>query len=172
MKKIVSGIFGGLIALSMTLPAMAANIIYTSQKAGYTMTFPGTWTLTPTQGMVDVLMVSPAESANDNYKENISVVVEPTALNTSASYYADNKLAMSKTLKNFTIVKEGMDIVAKKVAYWMTYTQDTDNGGKLQLQSYFFYKDGKGYVVTCAATPTSFVPYSTVFKQVVNTMKF
>lgn len=170
MKKIIAGLVATFLTIS--LPAAAANIIYTSQKAGYTMTFPGKWTLKPTTGLVDSLFVSPFESASDKYQENVSVVVEPTSLNTSTKYYNDNKLVMSKGLKNFRILKEGMDIVAKKPSYWMTYTQDTPQGMKLQMQSYFFYKDGKGYVITFASTPAAFSAYSKLFKQIVNTMRF
>lgn len=172
MRKITNTIFLGLFALSVSLPASAANIIYTSQKAGYTITFPKTWQIKPTNGLVDLLAISPPDIKGDTYNENISIVIEPTKIiNNSTDYFKDNKIAMSKSIQGFKIVKEGMDIVGRKPAYWMIFNQTT-NGIKLQLKSYFFYKDGNGYVITCASTPSSFNRYLLVFNQIAASLKF
>ena len=172
MNKLINTMFLGFVALSVSLPASAANIIYTSQKAGYTITFPKSWQIKPTTGLVDLLAISPPDSKGDTYNENISVVVEPTKIvNTSAAYFKDNKMVMAKSIQGFKIVKEGMDIVGRKPAYWMIFNQTT-NGVKLQLKSYFFYKDGNGYVITCASTPSSFNRYLLVFNQIATSMKF
>ena len=59
-----------------TAPPAAATGVYVSSAYGFTMTYPTSWAVREENGGTTVVFTTAAESASDNFRENLKVVVQ------------------------------------------------------------------------------------------------
>jgi len=59
-----------------TTPPVATTAVYTSPAYGYTLTYPTSWAVREENGGTTVVFTTAAESASDNFRENLKVVVQ------------------------------------------------------------------------------------------------
>lgn len=157
-----------LAALAVTLAAPAA-MAFESDKDGFSMDFPGTWQTRENFMSTSVIGLSPLESANDTFAENVNVVVEELSQNVPLTTYTKASgqnlakfLNQYKLLENKTVQLNGHD--AQRLVY-----EHTQGQFKLRALVYLVVEGDRGYVLTCTAERASYAKYQGQFEKICQT---
>lgn len=128
------------------------------------------WTKTDTSlgGLQATLLKSELEGNSDIFMENINVVTEKATGYDLDKYYEANLSTLSTQMPGYTKISSGNVIIngqeARRLAYSHNYT-----GTATEVETYFFVKDGIGYVITCSAQQGKLTKWKPEFDKVVNT---
>lgn len=141
-----------------------------SKEYGFSMEVPEGYTYQKDYGeMVPLLIYSPLEGENDKFRESINVTSEKFT-GDADTYYQANVMGMNNVLKDFKPSENGRTTINGQPTHWLTYTF-TYGELSLKVLAYCFSFNGRGYVVTCSASPESFDSYKATFEKVVGTFK-
>jgi len=145
---------------------------YYKKAEGFSIRFPAEWEQKENVMGTVVIAVSPAEGADDPFRENVNVVVETLPATMDLEEYF--KLNMANMEKMFTTGQqpEVSDTTfggekAKRVVYQTTMGQIGVKG-----TLYVAVKGNRGYALTCSATPDSFDAYKARFEEIAGTFRF
>lgn len=166
MKKITFILFFLIVALAASAQKYKH---YKSTTENFTVDYPEAWQLSENFTPQIVMMaIAPRESDNDDFSENINVVVDPTDLTgITVEYYRDLSAAGIKSvLTNVKVDSVGVDKVKSGMQAGTIIYSHKAAGFNLKVLSYLFIIDNKGYVITCSAKASDFDKYAGFFIKV------
>jgi len=145
---------------------------YYKKQDGFSIRFPAEWEQKENVMGAAVIALSPAEGADDTFRENVNVVVEALPTPMDLERYFDPSMAILKNPLSAGQEPEVSDVAlggeaAKRVVYRMTM-------GQVAVKSllYVAVKGRRGYAITCSATPDSFDAYQARFEEIAGTFRF
>lgn len=135
------------IAVLLVLPvAAAAEAVDTT--TGYTIDFPPEWEVRHGQMGTDILGLTALEGADDDFRENINVVIEqlPPEID-AAAYLAASKDTLRRMMTDFELVAEA------PVSFGETAGTRIEYRARMGIYSlhndvYLVVADGTAYVIT------------------------
>ena len=157
---------------------------YKNDQLGLSLGFPKDWQVRQdmSEGEAPFFGLSPQESADDPYHENITLVIDglPTPMD-AQKYLELGASKMKEHLKGFkrgslekyeTLVpgSEKGGVRKSLAGLKMTYKHEVE-GQAFQSVLYVFIKDQKAYVITCAALPQTFEKYAPIFDRVAASLR-
>ena len=124
-------------------------------------------------GLADVTYVSPAEGANDDFREHVTVRgATPPGRTSRVSELAHNDLHRHKVeLKEIKIQSEKEVSIAGKACYKVIYTY-LDSGRHLKVSAYYFLFHASGMVLIGTATEASHERFAPQFERIAHTITF
>jgi len=145
---------------------------YYKKAEGFSIRFPAEWEQKENVMGTVVIALSPAEGADDPFRENVNVVVEalPSPM-TLDEYFNLSRVNLGKLLTEarqpeIADARIGGE-AAKRVVYQTTMGQIGVKG-----MLYVAVKGNRGYALTCSATPDSFDAYKARFEKIAGTFRF
>lgn len=142
---------------------------YKSTTENFTVDYPEAWQLNENFSPQIVMMaISPRESDNDDFSENINVVVDPTDLTgITVEHYRDlSAEGIKSMLASVKVDSVGIDKVKSGMQAGTIIYNYKAAGFNLKVLCYLFIIDNKGYVITCSAKASDFDKYSGFFLRV------
>ena len=145
---------------------------YYKKQEGFSIRFPEDWEQKENVMGTVVIALSPAQGADDAFRENVNVTVEALPSSMDLEKYLELSMANLKNLLSAGQVPEVSDTTlsgekAKRVVYQTTMGQ---TGVKGTL--YVAVKGNRGYALTCSAAPDSFDAYKASFEEIAGTFRF
>ncbi len=117
-----------------------------------------------------IIALSAQESMADTFRENVNVVFEPLPMPMTVEQYAQANLQnMATSLQAFRVIEQGQGPVGGRQSWWGVYTHTM--GQPLMVLAYFLVANGRGYVITCTASPAEFNRWRPMFVQIANTFR-
>jgi hypothetical protein len=107
------------------------------------------------QPMIPVVFLSAPEDANDLFRENINVAVEPFT-GSAEQYFNINLENMDKSMDGFKLIEKKNVSVNGNDAVRMVYLFDYEKSQKMKNVVYLFSVKGWGYAVTCSMLEDTF----------------
>lgn len=145
--------------------------VFTSAKDGFSIRFPADWEKQENVGGCAVDGISPAEGADDLFREHVAVVVEPIPATMTLAAYLDLNLAnLHKIVPEGEAMEIGDSTITGQEAKTLTYTLAI---GKVRVRSlvYLLVHQGRGYTVTCCALPETFDRFKDRFAEIAGTLR-
>lgn len=142
---------------------------YQCSKNRFSLGIPDSWSRSQGYMGTALIAMSKPEHKNDQFRENLCVVVEPLPQKMGLdSYYAENIENMKKLLTDLRIFKSGTSSLNGQKARWIVYSYRM---GALRSKGkcYLMVKNGKGYALTFTAAPVQYERYSKFFDKIANT---
>ena len=145
---------------------------YYKKADGFSIRFPAEWEQKENVMGTVVIALSPAQGADDAFRENVNVTVEALPTPRTLDEYCNLSMANLKSLLSAGQEPEVSDTTlggekAKRVVYQATMGQIGVKG-----VLYVAVKGDRGYAITCSATPDSFDAYKAQFERIVGTFRF
>jgi hypothetical protein len=145
---------------------------YYKKQEGFSIRFPAEWEQKENVMGSVVIALSPAEGADDAFRENVNVTVEALPSPMTLDEYFNLSMANLKNLLSEGQEPEVSDATlggekAKRFVCQMTM-------GQINVKStvYVAVKGTRGYLLTCSATPDSFDAYKARFEKIAGTFRF
>lgn len=172
MKILISTL---LFLLSFTI-GNAQQKTFASKDKSFTIIYPDSWTLLDKEVMpiLEFGALAPRENENDDFSENVNVVIDSTKLAEKdlEEYYKASLNSMKPYLQNFKFETQGVDSTNQKInAKYFIYTHKS---GKFNLRVFTFMckSNGRVYVVTCSAETNNFKGYKPTFLSICRSISF
>lgn len=119
-------------------------------------------------GMRTTLIRSRQEDASDNFLENITIATEKVGSGGVEKYFDDNITGMKAQLPGFNKIKDDEITINNERAHHMVYTHSY-TGTPIDVEAYFFVKNGIGYVVSCSVEKGKLAQWKPSLDKMVNT---
>ncbi len=144
---------------------------YINNKDKFSIQFPNNWEIKENYYGTNVMALSPLENNEDNFRENLNVVVETIPARMSLEDYFSLSVKNLHQLNNFNDEFSGYDEFDNTKVKWLYYTHELANY-KLKVVLYQLVKDGKGYSITATAKAEDFDKYKDQFQNSASTFEF
>jgi len=142
-----------------------------TEGLGFAIRMPPGWEIKQCNDEV-VVALEPKESKDDNFRENVSVVVEDVKEGTELDEYVKRRVRDMKRLSeefylwgNSRATLDGMP--ARRLVYSITFA-----GIRCKCLAFIALRGSHGYVLTCAAQPHRFDQLFPMFKKCVESFRF
>ncbi|MEL6438959.1 MAG: protein kinase [Cyanobacteria bacterium J06621_8] len=131
--------------------------VYENSDQGFRINYPNAWL---SQNRDDfftsgVVFLSPLENNSDQFKEQVSVLVENVADNTSLAQYTEQSLVEIKRLSDPNIDVAVTANLGRELGRQVTYSGEA-NGSAVRRMQTWSIKDNQAYIVTYTAQPESY----------------
>ena len=145
---------------------------YINKKFHYYISIPSNWTENKgdEKGNKSFVGVSPAESSDDSFFENVIVSATPNIDQNLKSYFKDRVNRIKYSVKEFHQEGDGDETINNEKAKFVIYTFDY-NGVTLEMMAYVFVKNKVAYVITSSALQSTFDSYKEKFKDISESFK-
>jgi serine/threonine-protein kinase len=162
----------GLMFLSLRFPKTVApptNLpmsTYQNPDYGFKINYPQGWSQKQRDDFFTsgVVFNSVLNGTDDNFAENVSILVENLPHNTSLDRYTDDSIREIKTLSDPNVSEPQSISIANKMGKTVTYMGE-DNGYSVKRRQTWTVNGDRVYILTYTATPKQFDTYlSTVDK--------
>ena len=152
---LITGACGG--SVGGTPSAPSGYLTYRDAAWGFRISYPAHWSeQVGVEGAV-VTVSSAPESADDPYRENVSVSAEdlPNPGVTLGQFTATSLTRAREKISGFRQVTAGPATLADRPAWRVVYRGEA-NGVPLQWESLWLVQQGRAYSVTYAAQPSRY----------------
>jgi hypothetical protein len=144
----------------------------TLEKPDYSIQYPPDWELDQSgQFGAKFFLISPMESGNDTFKENVSLVTEATPAGMSLDdYITASEKGLRQLLSNYKKI-EGRKIEDNSGEHYELIS--TFDQGEIHVKSrqHFWIFHGKAYILTLSCTPDSYDKYQDVGKKILRSFR-
>jgi len=140
------------------------------EQANYKITYPDTWSLDKSGIMgTKFLLFSPVEDAQDNFRENVNLVVEDVSAHKAIDL--DQFMAASKSQIKSMI--SGAEIISSENLGEYSKMLFSGQQGiyNLKFEQHVYLKDGFAYILTFTAKEDAFDEYSKTAEEIMSTFK-
>lgn len=133
---------------------------------------PEGWTKTDTvaMGMQTILLLSPLEDVNDNFRENVNVVTEKVGTMSLEKYVDLSKEGLAQMLNNYSERGSGKTTISGEPAEWIDYSHSM-NMYEIDGRAYLMIKDGIAYIITATAMRGMQNKWQSVFEEAINSFR-
>ncbi len=130
---------------------------------------PDGWTKidTTSMGLKTVILMSPLEGSDDDFRENINVVTEKSGIMGLKAYTELSKSNMTKMMTNYKERGSGSTTINSEPAQWVDYTHTMYNM-EIDGRVYFIIKNKIAYVITTTARKGGQNKWQAEFDKAVN----
>ncbi len=145
---------------------------HVDREEGFAVRFPDDWeVLDEAYEGVAVVAISPVEHAGDGFRENTTVVVSriPRQLDTAALFEANTR-DMRDNIAGYDEESRGSLRVDGLDLLWVSYGQRVD-GVATRAQTYMVAGNGRGYFLSCTATPGGMDRFRGQFETIVKSLR-
>ena len=145
---------------------------HVDRQHGFALRFPDEWEVRKDafEG-VAVIALSPQESANDTFRENVTVFVVRTPVHLdTAVFFEANIRNMRANTEGYEQELTGSLRVDGLDCSWVSYKQ-TAGGVATRARSYMLVDSGRGYCLTCSAAPEDMNRFQDQFEAIVKTLR-
>ena len=161
----------GLFVAAIMLAGCGSGASGVVEGLGFAIRMPSGWEIKQC-GEDVVVALEPKESKDDNFRENVSVVVEDVREGTELEEYVKRRVRdMRRLSEDFYLwgnTKATLDgITARRLVYSITFARI-----KCKCLALIALRGAHGYVVTCAAEPHRFDQLLPLFKECVGSFRF
>jgi len=145
---------------------------YTNKKFHFYISLPSNWTENKAdeKGNKSFVGVSPAESSDDSFFENVIVSTTPNIDQNLKSYFKDRVNRIKFSVKEFHHEGEGDEEINLLKAKFVIYTFDY-NGVTMEMIAYIFVKNKTAFVITGSALQSTFDSYKDKFQDIARSFK-
>ena len=145
---------------------------YIVKKFHYSISLSSSWTENKAdeKGNKSFVGVSPSESSDDSFIENITVSTTPNIDQSLKSYFKDRVNRIKFSVKDFHQVGEGDETINGNKAKFVIYTFDYDSI-PMQMVAYIIVKNKIAYVITGSALQSTYDAYKGKFKDIAESIK-
>jgi len=146
-------------------------LLFKDPEHGFNVKYPESWTVTEHDDpYVNVMFISPDETAYDEFAENVLVMTEVLVIQMSLGKYIEINIAQSKT-PNFELIESTSTTIAGNPAQKIVvYDKDAD-GFEYKQELVISVKDDMGYLIGLTATPETYSTYSSIFNEMVKSFE-
>ncbi len=147
---------------------------YTSADGGYSIEFPSDWTQAELIifDINSIVGLSPMESAEDDFLENVSVTVEPLLFDVAVANHADEAVAnLEKNLTDYKQLERTETTVDGVKAVKIIYTY-TAAGRTVKSIMRVAVRDVRAYLIITSTTEALFDAKSELLENSANSFKF
>ncbi len=138
--------------------------------------FPESWTTSRNVLGAVLMIMSPEENDEDDFQENISVVVENVpslyANETAKTYTKQALVKLKENLKNFKLQYNESIKLHGEPAQALNYTLEKDSGEVLEISQVITIYDKRAYAITYTAKNNDFKKLLPIFKKSLKSFKF
>ncbi len=159
------------LAAVVAVVAVIGASAYFLLRKDYTLTCPDSWEKKTDYMGTDVIYLSPLEDSNDEFRENVNVIVEKLPSNMGLNQYVDISLKNAgkmltdyRNLENSAVQLNGLDAQRIVSIYRM-------GDMRICALSYVIVKGRKAYTITCTALDSTYEKYKQQFEDICGTMK-
>jgi serine/threonine-protein kinase len=141
--------------------------------------FPEAWEVANNLEGADIVGLSPRESSEDEFRENVNVVIEnlprsmsaDTYLMTLEKYMKAAEPQLEEGLAGYQLVERGSDQLGDHEAERVVYRH---TAGHIQLKTlaYAVVHGRRAFIITGTAKPESFDQYRSKFEAIAQTVRF
>jgi hypothetical protein len=121
-------------------------------------------------GLKTVILMSPVEGSDDDFRENVNVVTEKTGSMGLKAYTALSKSNMTKMMTIYTERGSGSTTINSEPAQWVDYTHTMYNM-EIDGRVYFVIKNKIAYVITTTARKGGQNKWQAEFDKAVNSFR-
>jgi len=163
MKRLVFALAACLISAAATAQEWR---VFESKDYGFAISYPPNWEAREGALGTCVIIISPMEGMQDNFRENANVTLETLAKPMSAQEYMDACVSlMEKNFPGFVELSRGAEGWAGKVVPYLICRHSFPRAGA-KAMLYFYVSGSRAYVLTCTATESTFDRFQPYFKQI------
>lgn len=168
MKLNIIVVFLSIISIPVCLAQESQT--YINEKNGYTIKLPLSWNINNQfiNDRVDVTALSPIEPG-DQVRENVNTVAYNINSDSLDEFYKLAKASLTKSMEDWILVSEGelvTDDNATRILYLINTHPNSMSKKTMMDVVYFYYRPGKGIILTCTAVPETFSQYKSIFEQI------
>jgi eukaryotic-like serine/threonine-protein kinase len=152
---------GGWIAIKQkTERPIIKMSLYANYNQGFRVDYPQNWSKENREDFwaTGVVFSSPLENDTDQFKEQVSVLVEDLPQNLALAEYTQQSLAEIKQLSDPTIGNAQSIVLGSKEGRQIIY-QGEENGRTVQRMQTWSIDGSRAYVITYTAIPESYDDY-------------
>ncbi len=145
---------------------------HVDRQQGFAIRFPDDWeVLDEAYEGVAVVAMSPVEHAGDGFRENTTVVVSriPRQWDTAALFEANTR-DMRANIAGYDEETRGSLRVDGVDFPWVSYAHRVD-GVAMRAQTYMVACNGRGYFLSCTATPGGMDRFQGQFETIVKSLR-
>lgn len=157
-----------LITLIVLLVSVSVGSVqaYTNEEYNFSIDPPSGWAIDDATTGAAVFFYGPTEGG---FRVNVNIQVEslPTAI-TVEQYASAGEEQLALALNNYELGSEGTRVINRVDAYELVFTF-TYAGVDIQEKQVHVVVDKKGFVITYAASPTTYQKYLSAFESSVET---
>jgi hypothetical protein len=145
------------------------------EEENYSFEYPSTWVkstmmLPKTKCNIN----APLENAEDKFKENVNLVVEDLTkrkVTDIKSYFTDSEAMLKKYMPNSKITTHELRKSSVGDYIYLEYDMSA-MAYNMHITQYYYYKDGKGYIITFTIESAEVEKYKPLTAKVLNSFKF
>ena len=138
---------------------------YTSEEYNFSIDPPSGWTVDDTTTGAAVFFYGPTEGG---FRVNVNIQVESLPTTMTVEQYASAGEEQLQSFDNYELVSEGARVINEVEAYELVFTF-TDLGIDIKEKQVCVVVDKKGFIITYAASPTTYQKYLSAFESSVET---
>ena len=143
----------------------AVGYVTYSENPLYSISYPSNWTKQTLEG-AEFCFIRPKENANQKFRENINLVIDPPDDLSLQEYgeVAINK--MSSQMDSFRVFSSGIVKINQRNFYKIVYQFKFK---KLMMKDIYFItvENNRSYNFTCSALPSTFSEFQQVFEKII-----
>lgn len=135
---------------------------------GFSIAVPEKWDTQNNYEGTDLMVFSPASGADDDFKENYSVIVSDAMGYKLDEFYSANVSVFGTSAPGFKKINEGSETLAGASAKWLEY-EFTSSGVTVHGKQYYVIKNNRAGVITYSGSPKGFNDHLDTFNKALKT---
>jgi len=161
-----------LLAFCLTAKAQDTTT-YTIKKYHYSISTPRSWSENKLdeKGNKSFVGVSPAESSDDSFLENVTVQTAPYIDQSLKSYFKDRVNRIKFSVNNYKHAVDGDEVINGEKSKFEIYTFDYDSSRSIKMIMYVFVKNKMAYIVSGMALESTFDAYKDKFQEIARSIR-
>jgi len=144
---------------------------YVSRRGNFAIQFPPGWEVEKGYIGVDVMGYSPADSAEDPFRENVNVLFSELDVPfTREEFLEKNMTGLEQLLTDFKLESSGSAVLGDLIGSWLVYTHRVGDF-QVKVLQYLILADNHAYIITCSAYPDDFSKYQQTFQTIAQSFR-
>lgn len=145
---------------------------YYNGKNNFSKKFPKDWGIKEGFMNTEVIALQPIENEEDDFRENVNVVIEKLPQNINIDEYLNlNIINLNKFFANYNEVERGKTYLEDEEARWLIYSGQMGNYD-LKYLVYVAIRKKSAYIITCTSIPEKFDNNRNLFEQISKSIEF
>lgn len=136
----------------------------------FSLDLPPRWVPRDDVGMTRLIAFAPSDGSEDDFRENVNVMVEGLRTDSLDAYFAESLAAMALSMEAFEEREAGSAEIAGLPARRVVY-EHTFEGRRLRVLAYLVFGPERAYFLTATAPASTFGDYVQTFERIVNSFR-
>lgn len=159
-------VFTGLINCSRKEPGR-----YYNKKKGFSIKFPGDWEKKENYLGAVVFALSPLENQEDQFRENVNIIVEDIHDDTKPKdYYQTSLSELKKSVSDFVMHENGYTSINRINMKRGIFSYRLE-GFRIKTLQYAYIQERRGYIISFTSIPDNFPEYRSQFEKIAQSFR-